>query len=115
MKIFTAILLTALLGFAAPLYFQWWSFAVTSFIVAFFIWQKPSQAFVSGFFGLFLLWMLHASVIDTRNGHLLSAKVADIFGISGGSVTVILLSAAIGGIVSAFAALTASFARGKAK
>ncbi|CAN5144382.1 hypothetical protein BH11BAC6_BH11BAC6_11990 [soil metagenome] len=115
MKIFTAILLTALLGYAAPLYFEWWSFAVTSFIVALFIYQRPWPAFVSGFFGLFLLWMVQASVIDTLNDHLLSQKVAAIFGLTGGSVAIILISAFIGALVSAFAALTASFARTKAK
>src|SRR5436309_1273202 len=115
MKFFIAILLTALLGHATPLYFPWWSFAVTSFIVGLFIHQKAGLAFVSGFFGIFLLFTIHTLVLDYNNDHLLAKKVAEILKVGNSSLTVILLSAFIGGLVSAFAAMSGSFARGKAK
>jgi hypothetical protein len=115
MKFFIAILLTALLGHAAPLYFPWWSFAITSFIVGVLIHQKAGLAFVSGFFGIFLLFTIHTLVLDYMNDHILAKRVAGILKIGTSSITVILLSAFIGGLVSAFAAISGSFARGKAK
>ena len=115
MKFFVAILLTALLGHAAPLYFDWWSFAVTSFIVALVIHQKAGLAFVSGFFGIFLLFIIHTFLLDYANDHLLAKKIAEILKIGDNALPVIVLSAFIGGLISSLAALSGSLARGKAK
>lgn len=109
MKFTVSIILTALLGFAGGLFFPWWIIAVTSFIVAVFIHQRPFAAFTAGFLGLFFLWGIHAFVIDAQNHSLLSTKVAQILPVGGSSILLIILTAAIGGIVSAFAALTGSF------
>ena len=111
MKFITVIMLTALLGYAAPLYFAWWSFAITSFIVAVMIHQSPAKAFLTGFIGLSLLWGFHASIIDNANDHILSQKVAYILPLNGSSISLIWITAITGGLVSGFAALTGSFAR----
>jgi hypothetical protein len=111
MKFIVVILLTALLGYAAPLYFTWWSFAVCSFIVALLIHQKPLIAFIATFLGLFLLWGIMAMIIDNANNHLLSQKIATLLPLQGSSVLLILITALIGGLISGFAGLTASLAR----
>ena len=111
MKFITAILLTALLGFAAPLYFAWWSFAVTSAIVALAVNQSAFKAFVTGFFGLFLLWGVLAFVIDVRNEHLLSQKIATLLPLGGAYNVLIVITALVGAFVSGFAALTGSIGR----
>ncbi len=113
MKFFVALLLTALLGYAAPLYLPWWSFAVTSLIVALVVHQKPWKAFVSGFLGLFFLWAVYAFILDNANDHILSQKVAQILPLGGSYILLILISALIGALVSGFAALTGSYARKK--
>src|SRR2546425_4258955 len=112
MKFIAAIVLTALLGYAAPLYFAWWSFAVTSFIVAIAVHQNAAKAFLTGFIGLSLLWGFHASIIDNANDHILSQKVAYILPLNGSSISLIWITSIIGGLVSGLAALTGSFARG---
>src|SRR5437867_11074450 len=112
MKFITAIILTALLGYAAPLYFSWWSFAVTSFIVAVAVQQNPAKAFIAGFIGLSLLWGIHASIIDNANDHILSHKVAYILPLNGSSISLIWITAITGGLVSGLAAVTGSFAKG---
>lgn len=111
MKFIVVVLLTALLGYAAPLYFSWWSFAVCSFVIALFIHQKPLVAFVATFLGLFLLWGIMAMLIDNANNHLLSQKIALVLPLNGSSILLILITALIGGLVSGFAGLSASFAR----
>jgi hypothetical protein len=111
MKFITAIILTALLGYAAPLYFAWWSFAITSFIAAIAVHQNPAKAFLTGFIGLSLLWGFHASIIDNANDHILSQKVANILPLNGSSISLIWITAITGGLVSGFAALTGSFAK----
>jgi len=111
MKFIVVVLLTALLGYAAPLYFSWWSFAVCSFVIALFIHQKPLIAFVATFLGLFLLWGIMAMLIDNANNHLLSQKIALVLPLKGSSILLILITALVGGLVSGFAGLSASFAR----
>jgi hypothetical protein len=112
MKFIASIILTALLGYAVTLYFSWWSFAITSFIVAIAIHQHPGKAFITGFIGLSLLWGIHASMIDNANNHILSQRVAYILPLNGSSISLIWITAITGGLVSGLAALTGSFARG---
>ncbi len=111
MKFIVAIFLTALLGYAAPLYFPWWSFAVTSAVIAAAVHQKSWKAFITGFIGMFLLWGALAFIIDVNNEHLLSQKIAQVLPLGGSYILLILISAFVGGLVSGFAALTGSFAR----
>jgi|SRR6478609_11750952 len=111
MKFIVVILLTALLGYAAPLYFSWWSFAVTSFIIALLVHQKAWLAFVAAFLGLFLLWGIMTMIIDNANGHLLAQKIATLLPLHGSYSLLIFITAVTGGLVSGFAALSGSLAR----
>jgi len=111
MKFIVAIFLTALLGYAAPLYFPWWSFAVTSAIVAVAVHQKAWKAFVTGFVSLFFLWGILAYFIDLNNEHLLSQKIALVLPLGGSYMLLIVITAFVGGLVSGFAALTGSVGR----
>lgn len=110
MKFAVAIVLTALLSFAASLFFPWWIIAVTSFVVGALIYQRALNAFITGFLGLFLLWGVQAYYIDSKNGHLLSIKVAQLLKL-GSSSMLILVTALVGGLVGAFAAMTGSLLR----
>lgn len=115
MKFIVVLLLTALLGFATPLYFGWWSFAITSFIIALLIHQKAFIAFVAGFAGMFLLWLFFTLIIDNANQHILSQKIARIFPLNGSSLMLILITSLIGGLISGFAALSGSLATKRIK
>src|SRR6478672_7135974 len=104
MKFIVVLLLTALLGYAAPLYFTWWSFAITSFIIALFVHQRPFAAFIAGFLGMFALWGIMAMMIDNANEHILSHKIAQVLPFNGSSLMLIFTTALIGGLVSGFSA-----------
>lgn len=110
MKFWIAILLTALLGFAFPLYLWWWSFAVTSCLVAFIMQQTPGKSFLAGFLAIAFLWAVQALVLDAANNHLLSRKVALLLPFNGSGVALVVTASIIGGLVSGMAALTGSFA-----
>lgn len=113
MKITVAIILTAFLAYVAGIYstLPWWSFAITSLLVALAVHQKPGKAFLSGFLGLFLLWAVLAFMKDSANEHVLSAKVAMLLLKNSSSIAIILLTGVLGGLVSGFAALTGSYLR----
>ncbi len=108
MKFVTALVLTALLSFAVVLFFGWWTFAITSFVVAVVIPQSYGRAFLAGFLGIFLLWLIHAILLDSANGHLLSTKVADLFSLNGSYGILLFITALSGGLISGFAAMTGS-------
>lgn len=113
MKQITAIVLTAFLAFVAGVYssLPWWSFAITSLVVAVSVHQKPGKAFLSGFLGLFLLWAGMAFLKDSANNHILSTKVAQILPLGGSYFVLILVTGIVGGLVSGLAALTGSYLR----
>ncbi|MEN9598953.1 MAG: hypothetical protein RL596_1264 [Bacteroidota bacterium] len=115
MKFFASIILIALLAFATGLFTQlpWYSFAITSFIVGLAIKQKSFHSFLAGFVGVAILWVILAAITDMRNEHVLSTKVASILPMGGSWIVLLVVTGVVGGLVSGFAALTASFVRGK--
>jgi hypothetical protein len=115
MKFITAVFLTAFLAFSIGLFtsMPWWSFVVTSFLVALGVHQKVGKAFLSGFLGLFLLWAILALMKDMANEHILSIKVAKILPLGGSYWALILVTGFIGGLVSGLAAISGSTARKK--
>ena len=115
MKFIIALLATALSGYLFPLFLPWWSFAITSFIIAALIHQRPWKAFLAGFIALLLLWGIYAVFIDNANQHILSTKVAQILPFNGSYIALIITTAIIGGLLSGMAALTGSYLDGGRK
>jgi cbb3-type cytochrome oxidase subunit 1 len=113
MKFIVALILTALLSFAAGLFavLPWWSFAICAFIVALAVHQRAGKAFLSGFLALALLWGLMALFIDSKNDHILSTKIANLLPLGGSYIVLILVTALIGGLVAGLAAMTGSYLR----
>lgn len=113
MKLITAIVLTGFLAFVIGVYssLPWWGFAISSFLVALAVHQKPGKAFLSGFLGLFILWAGIALLKDAANEHVLSVKVARILPLGGSYLVLILVTGIVGGLTSGLAALSGSYLR----
>ena len=111
MKFTVSIILTALLSFVACLYLPWWSIAVVSFLIAIIIFQKPYVAFFAGFVSLLLLWGGLTWWISTANDDLLAHKISVLVIKADSPFLLIGLTALIGAVVAAFAALSGSLLR----
>jgi hypothetical protein len=111
MKFFVSILLTAILAFVSGLYLPWWCLVFAAFLVALLIHQRSGRAFLSGFLGVFVLWIFLAWWIDMKNDSVLSKKVAVLFPLGGSPLLLILISAIIGALVAGFAAMSGSYLR----
>jgi hypothetical protein len=108
MKFLVSVLLTAYLGYAIGVYthLPWWSFAITSLLIALAIRQSLFSSFIAGFLGMFLLWFVLAFIKDSANQHILSQRVATLFPLGGSSMLLIFITGLVGGLFSGFAALT---------
>lgn len=111
MRLILSILLIAALGFLAGKFLPWWSIAMVSFLVALLIPQTISKSFLSGLFGIFILWGIVALWIDIKNNSVLSHKVSELFKLGGSSFLLIFVTALIGGLVGGFAAMAGSSLR----
>ena len=114
MKLLVAAILTALLAVVGGLYFPWWIIAAAAFISVLLIPMRSSKAFLAGFLGIFILWVLLATWIDVKNNGVLAAKVAQIFPLGGSAFLLILVTALVGGLVGGVAALCGSYLRNRA-
>lgn len=111
MKFIVALILTALLSFAACLYLPWWSIAIAAFVVAALIPQKPGKAFLAGSLALFLLWGGLSFWISNANEHVLAHKVSILMLGGDHPYLLMLATAVIGALVAGIAALSGSYVR----
>ena len=110
MKFIAKLVLTAGLCYFAELFFPWWIVAVCAFVINLFLPTKGFNAFLSGFLGVGLLWLLFAWLIDADTSSLLTDKIAEQFGLTNSSLLV-ALTGLVGGIVGGFAAMSGSLFR----
>jgi hypothetical protein len=107
MKLFVSTLLTALLSFITGIYLPWWSIAIVAFLVALLIHQPIWRSFLSGFIGIFLLWLVLTTWIDISNNSILSTRIAQLFSL-GSSFILIIITSLVGAIIGGFAAMSGS-------
>lgn len=109
-------ILTATLAGLLQLFLPWWIIAVVAFAVAIAIKQSSGMAFLSGFTGVFLLWVIYAFTLSSANDNILASRVAELLKpLTHGIIAVLyVLTGIIGGLVAGFAALSGSLA-GKLK
>lgn len=113
MKFFISLLSISILSFIVGLYTPWWGIAVVAFMVSLLISQRPGSSFLSGFMGVFLLWLMIALLINAANGSMLANRIGGMLGIGQRPVLLAFITALAGGLVAGFAALTASYLRKK--
>ncbi len=106
MKFIVSILLTALLAFAFGLYLPWWSIALAALVVAVIIDQPPFWCFLSGFVGLFVLWLILALKINAGNDGILTQRIGALIGL--GEAGLIVVTGLLGAIVGGLGAMTGS-------
>ncbi|WP_456459552.1 hypothetical protein [Reichenbachiella sp.] len=93
--------LTYLLGLIAP----WWLAIIAAALVAFFMPGNNFNAFLSGFMGVGLVWMVMAWKVDVETNSIMSNKMVQIFPVDDVSM-LIIITAIIGGMAGALGAFT---------
>ena len=104
------LLIIAVLSYLAELFFPWWSVVICAFFVGAIMRTRGINAFLSGFLGVGLLWLIAAWIIDAQSSAVLSEKVAAIFQLNQ-SVLIIVITAFTGAIVGGLGALSGNYFR----
>lgn len=107
MRFIAKIVLIAGLSYFAEIFLPWWSVVICAFLVNLILPTKGFNAFLSGFLGVGLLWLVFAWAINANTDGLLTTKVAQLFELNKAGL-IVALTGLLGGITGGFAALTGS-------
>ena len=110
MRFIAQVVLIAAASYLAEMFFPWWTVVLCAFLVNLLIPTKGLNAFLSGFLGVGLLWLIAAWLIDRDTGSILTARVAELLFLSEPFLLVVV-TGTLGGIVGGFGALTGSLLR----
>jgi len=111
MKYLFSIIAIILLGGLAQIFLPWWSLVVVAFLVAYLFRLNAWQGFLSGFIGIFLLWGGYAFYLNQANEGILASRMGDLFSLPSGSISLLIVSALIGGLIGGLAAATGGLGR----
>lgn len=110
MRLITSIFLIIVFAEAGEHFLPWWSIAIVTFLVTIFTTLELWKAFLSGFMGIFLFWMIVMLFKDFNNGHILSTKMIKLFSVPNPAI-LMMITATLGGIVGGLASLSAALLR----
>lgn len=105
MKVAIKIILIAFFSFWAERVFPWWSAVMCAALVSALIPTKGRTAFLSGFAGVGLLWLLCAFIFSYQTDFILTERVARLFSVDS-PVLIILITALVGAVAGGMGALS---------
>lgn len=94
----------------AEMFLPWWSIAIAAALVGFL--YKTKANFLAGFIAIAMLWLIKALLIDMNAAVPLADTVAKILLVNSKPL-LLVITAALGGLVGGFGALTGSVLRAK--
>jgi len=80
------------------LFLPWWSIAIFSFVLAYFLKEQVKAPFWSGFLAIFLSWILLALIKSLPNQNILATRMAKLFHLPNWTL-LLLLTGLIGGLI----------------
>ncbi|OJJ15648.1 hypothetical protein BKI52_37835 [marine bacterium AO1-C] len=99
------IIIAILVYISQSILAAWWWIAVVSFVAAALVGRSNLEAFLSGFLGVAVVWVVQAFFINQANEGLLAEKIAQVFKLPAGE-WLLVITGVIGGLVGAFSALS---------
>ena len=110
MRLLVTIIIIAMLSGISEYFFPWWTVAIVAFVATAAAGLHSGRAFLAGFLGVMLLWLTISLIIDFRNDHILSGRMAELFQLPHSAIF-ILLSAVVGGLVGGLAGWSGAVVR----
>ncbi|TGE19709.1 hypothetical protein [Hymenobacter elongatus] len=104
-------LLLFVLSAIAQFFLPWWSITPVCLAAAFVARPHGGWAFLAGFAGVGLGWLILAAWWNVENDGLLAHRVAQLLPLGGNSWALVVLTAVLGGLVGGLAALAGAWLR----
>lgn len=105
MKLIIKIMLIAALAYLSGMYLPWWGVVVVPACVSLIIPTSGFGAFVSGFIGVGLLWMVLSWKIDIESHGILTNKMASLFNVDD-PIYLVIASGVIGALAGGLGSAT---------
>lgn len=105
MKLIFRIILITSLTYLLSLVMPWWILFAVTFLFGFLLHGNGINAFISGFLGVGLLWMIYAWYLDIKSNAILSDKLVSLFPFEDPNY-LIIITGLIGGISGGFGCMT---------
>lgn len=110
MRFVLSVILIAVLSAVAEYFLPWWTIAVVAFLVSLLTLMRPGKAFLAGFCGVALCWLIAALLRDIPNEHILSVRMAALFHLPNYALFIVV-TIVVGGLVGGLAAWAGSLLR----
>lgn len=104
MRAVIKIILIIVFSFIVELILPFWSVALVAFCICAMMPSRTMSSFGISFISVFLLWTIMTIGIDSSTNHILTDKIAQLFGID--NIFLLLITALIGGLVAGFGGMT---------
>lgn len=107
-------LLIAVVSLILQLFLPWWIIAPVAFSLAAWKSHSAKNAFIAGFFAIFVLWIIAGLVHSIPNENILANRVASMLTLPSSSASwliVLVISGLIGGLAAGFSALAGRYAK----
>ncbi|MCX6213449.1 hypothetical protein [Spirosoma sp.] len=105
------LVLIAILSLLAQLFLPWWSLAIVAFGVCFWRSSGSGRAFLSGFLGVALVWLIYALLIQLRTDGVFVGRMSELLFKTNTSVLPALVACLLGGLVGGLAGLSGYFVK----
>jgi len=92
------------------LFLPWWTLLIPAVVLGAALFNSSPAAFFTGFLSLFAAWFVQVLYIDIANESVLSGRIAEMLGVGQGWL-VLLITAAIGGLIGGMGTLFGSQVR----
>jgi hypothetical protein len=112
MKFLIQVLAILITAWILTLFTPWWALTIPAFLFGWLL--RSNYNFLAGFLAIFLLWGIKAWLINASADAPLAERIAQVLMVKS-DMLLILVTAAIGGLVGGFAALTGSLLNQKKK
>lgn len=105
------IVLIAILSLLAQLFLPWWSLSIVAFGVCFWRSQRAGGAFLQGFAGVALVWLLYAVILHSRTDGVFTGRMSELLFKTNTTVLPLLVVTLLSGLVGGLAGLSGFFVK----
>ncbi|ADB41624.1 hypothetical protein [Spirosoma linguale] len=100
------LVLIAILSLLAQLFLPWWSLAIVAFGICFWRSQRAGGAFLQGFVGVAIVWLLYAGLLHAQTDGVFTGRMSELLFKTNTTVLPLLVVTLLGGLVGGLAGLS---------